>query len=160
MKMIKYINQSIRILAALVFCLIGFACDKTDGSGSGEVVIQMIEFEETRSRKYLDFPDNGTIRIDNPYFDFHNPDTWTGNIEKYVKESYTYNVDYAVRNVGDGKAYDVILKLNYVFDNGEEEDREITIGAIGANSSFNNSSMFFCQNKQLVKCRGKVYWGD
>lgn len=120
-------------------------------------LVSSVEFTETYRNVTLYLPD-GVYTPDNPDFDIDKPETWTGNMAKYVNHNYLYSVSYTIRNLGYNIAYDTEIDLYYTYDNGDNKVETIYIGDIKPNESFNYSTSIGCTNKQLIECSCEVFW--
>jgi len=123
------------------------------------ITVSHIDFIETYRNVILDLPD-GSYLPDNPDFDINNPETWTGNMSKYVNHNYVYSVSYSIKNFGGSMAYDVEIDMYYTYDTGDEEVETIKIGDVKPNESRSASTHIGCTNKQLIECRCEVFWFD
>lgn len=149
-------TQISKITIYSIFLLLIVGCEE---NSPANLTISYIDFTETYRNEILNLP-NGTYMPDNPDFDINNPETWTGNMAKYVNHNYIYSVSYNIKNSGSCIAYDTEIDLCYIYDNGEEKVETIYIGDIKPNESINTSTSIGCTNKQLVECSGEVFWFD
>lgn len=147
-------RHPVRFLIYLMFFLLVSGCEEYS---PGNLSISNIDFTETYSNKVLDLP-NGGIWLDNPDFDMNNPDTWTGNMEKYVNHNYIYSVSYSIKNSGGDYAYDAEIDLYYTYSNGDEEVETKYLGNIRPNGGVTRSITMGCTNKQLVEVSCEVFW--
>ncbi|QQS52675.1 MAG: hypothetical protein IPM71_08060 [Bacteroidota bacterium] len=146
-------KQIIKIAINLILVLLIISCDEY----SPAELVTSIDFKETYKNEVLNLP-NGSYSPDNPYFEINKPETWTGNMAKYVNHNYLYSVSYSISNLGDHIAYDTEIDLFYTYDNGENTLETLYIGDIQPNESINYSTGVGCTNKQLVECSCVVYW--
>jgi hypothetical protein len=147
-------RQNVTLLIYLLFILLVLGCEKDTPS---DLSIGNIHITETYRNKVLDLP-NGAYRPDNPNFDINKPDTWTGNMSKYVNHNYLYSVSYTIKNLGNSIAYDTEVDLHYRYDNGDEQVETVCIGNIQPHGDVNNSTSTGCTNKQLIECSCEVFW--
>ncbi len=145
-----------KIVIYLIFLFLILGCEE---DSPANLSIGYIDFTETYRNRILDLP-NGTYLPDNPDFDINNPETWTGNMAKYVNHNYIYSVSYNIKNLGSSIAYDAEIDLYYTYDNGDEKVETIYIGDIKPNESISHSISIGCTNKQLIECSCKVFWLD
>ena len=146
-------KQRITSLACLMILIIFAGCQE---DSPANLSITHIDFTETYHNKVLDLPD-GTYVPDNPDFDINNPETWTGNMAKYINHNYIYSVTYTIKNTSSSIAFDSEVDLHYSFDNDDEEIETIYIGDIKPQESYSASTSIGCTNKQLLKCSCEAF---
>jgi len=148
----------IKITIYTLFLLLFVSCEK-DEDAIADLTVNKIVFTETYSSTILNIP-NGSYIPDNPNFDLNKPETWTGNMAKYINHNYVYTVFYNIKNEGSAIAYDTEIDLHYFYDNGEEKVETISVGEINPNQNFSSSTSLGCTNKQLIKCSAEVFWSN
>ena len=141
----------------LLFLLLGCQDDLPNGPAS--LSINNIKFSGELLWTFLDLPD-GAYQPDNPNFHPDRPETWTGNMAKYVKHFYSYNIEYTVTNSLGGIAYDTEVDLFYKFSSGYEEVKTLFLGDIQPNSTTEHSVSINTINDQLKRCTAEAYWYD
>lgn len=154
----KYMRPFSRLVSYLIVLILIVGCKK-ESAGPADLVLSDIHFTQTFSRVFLDLPD-GTYQPDNPNFHPNNPETWTGNMAKYVKHYYSYSVSYRVKNIGLGVAYITEIDLFCSYNDGEEKVVTIALGDIQPNGNVGSSASITSINKQLKECSGEVFWND
>lgn len=147
-----------KLASLLVICILLFGCNK-EPLGPADLVVSDIQFTESTHWVFLDLPD-GTYQPDNPNFHPDHPETWTGNMAKYVKNFYSYDISYRIQNNGVGIAYDPEIDFFYSFDNGTEEVKTGRLGDIEPGRNFVSHGFVSSTNKQLEGCEAEVYWYD
>ena len=148
----------LRVTSFLIFLTLIISCNK-EPIGPANLVVSDVDFIETFSSTFLDLPD-GTYQPDNPNFHPNKPDTWTGNMAKYVKHFRSYTATYTIKNAGPGIAYDTEIDIIFLFDNGDKEVKTGKIGDIQPNGTYNSSASINSINKELDQCFGEAYWFD
>ncbi len=147
----------LKVFSLISVIILFYGCENP--FSPADLTISHIEFTETYSNKALDLP-NGVFMPDNPDFDINKPETWTGNMAKYVNYNYIYSVKYEISNLGGSTAYDSEVDIQYSFDNGDEVVETIYIGEVDPSENISKSTGTVCTNKKLIECSGEVFWYD
>ncbi|MCB9247018.1 MAG: hypothetical protein H6606_11395 [Flavobacteriales bacterium] len=145
------------ILCLVIVSVFFSGCSDDIADQPAVLRIEGIKFSGELAFKFLDLPD-GVYQPDDPNFHPDRPETWTGNMAKYVKHMYTYNIEFTIVNTSGGVAYDTEVDLYFDFNNGETEVKTLYLGNIQPKSSSVNSTFINTINKQLETCSGEVYW--
>ncbi|MGB0849809.1 MAG: hypothetical protein ACPGTP_01065 [Bacteroidia bacterium] len=147
-----------KLASFIVISILLLGCNK-EPTGPADLIVSDIEFTEAAHWKLLDLPD-GTYQPDNPNFHPDHPETWTGNMAKYVKNYYSYNTSYRIQNNGVGIAYDTEIDFYYSFDDGTEEVKTGKLGDIQPGRNFVSHGFINSTDKQLEQCEAEIYWYD
>jgi len=149
-------------LFLVVVLLLLFGCQKINTQRNpSSLSLSEIQFMETFQSKVIDIPnDVGGFQIDNPNFNFNDPSTWTGNIEKYVITTYGYEVNFDVKNRGTGTAFQTEVDLYLTYDSGEKSVKTVVLGDIGGSKKITTTENIVCSNEQLVGCTGTIFFYD
>lgn len=151
--------QKLRLILLLQFPFLFLGCQVNLSSGPASLSIDNITFSGELVSTFLDLPD-GTYQPDHPNFHPDRPETWTGNMAKYVKRFYSYTVEYTISNSANGIAYDTEVDMYFEFNNGDEDVKTLYLGSVQPNSSVVHSTFINSINKQLDGCSAEVYWYD
>lgn len=144
------------ITSCLLFLLLITGCEK-EPIGPANLVVSEVLFTETFYQKLLDLPP-GVYQPDNPNFHPDRPDTWTGNMAKYVKHFRSYTATYSIQNTGPGIAYDTEIDIIFQFRNGDQEVKTGKIGNIEPDGNYSSSASISSINNELQECFGEAYW--
>lgn len=145
------------ILCLVIVSVFFSGCSDDIADQPAVLRIEGIKFSGELAFKFLDLPD-GVYRPDDPNFHPDRPETWTGNMAKYVKHMYTYAIEFTIQNSSRGIAYDTEVDLFFYFMNGDKEVKTLYLGNIEPNSTTVSSTFINTINKQLDFCSGEVYW--
>ena len=152
-------RKYLRLILLLQLPLVLIGCQDDLPSGPASLSVNHIAFTGGLEFTFLDLPD-GVYQPDNPNFHPDRPETWTGNMAKYVKHFYSYTIEYTVKNSLSGIAYDPEVDLHVKFSNGDEEVETLFIGDIQPNSSVMHFTFINSINRELDGCSAEVYWYD
>ncbi len=147
-----------QMISYFLFFTLTMGCEK-EPIGPANLVVSEVLFTETFYQKLLDLP-SGVYQPDNPNFHPDRPDTWTGNMAKYVKHFRSYTATYSIQNTGPGIAYDTEIDIIFQFRNGDQEVKTGKIGDIQPNGSYSSSANINSINNKLEECFGEAYWYD
>lgn len=153
--------KRLRLILLFVLPLLSIGCqdDLPNGNKPALLSIHDVKFSSELTWTFLDLPD-GVYQPDNPNFHPDRPETWTGNMAKYVKHYYRNTIHYTIKNSGRGTAYDTEVDLFYEYSNGDTEVKTLHLGSIPANSTSAFSASVNSINKQLAGVSGEVFWYD
>ena len=153
-----YMKHFFKIAIFSIFLSLIAGCEIEEDS-LANLTVNYIDFTETYRNVFLDLP-NGTYLPDNPDFDINNSETWTGNMAQFVNHNYIYSVSYYIENIGWNVAFDTVIDLHYIFDNGDEKIETLYVGDIKPDNIISASTSLGCTNRQLIKCSAEVFWSN
>lgn len=135
------------------------SCQREKPNPPANLSVQVNGFSSELVSTFLDLPD-GVYQPDNPDFHPNKPETWTGNMAQYVKQFYSFTVNYSLNNSGRGIAFDTEIDFNLEYSNGEDEIITGYLGDVQPGATYQRSTTKNAINKKLVGCTAEVYWFD